>query len=89
MIIGSMVNRLLSQLVSAAGLKGLDRFLGASFGLARGVIIALVVLMFVPAVIAIDQDPWWQQSVLIPHILSLEEAGRQLVGQGMSMLEST
>lgn len=89
MVIGSMINRLLSQLISAAGLKGVDRVLGASFGFVRGVIIALVILMFVPALISVEQDPWWQQSVLIPHILSLEETGRALFGHGMSMLEST
>ncbi|MFK8019258.1 MAG: CvpA family protein [Pseudomonadales bacterium] len=87
MVIGSMISRLLAQLVSAAGLKGLDRVLGASFGVLRGVIISLVVLMALPA-ISVDEDPWWKESILIPHVLSLEETGRDLFGRGMSFVQS-
>lgn len=80
MVLGSMVSRLLGQLVSAVGLKGFDRVLGASFGFARGVIIVLVILVFVPSMIPVQEDEWWQTSILIPPVLDLEEFGRELAG---------
>ncbi len=78
MVLGSMVSRLLGQLVSAVGLKGFDRVLGASFGFARGVIIVLVILVFVPSMIPVQEDEWWQNSIFIPPVLELEELGREM-----------
>lgn len=86
MVLGSMLSRLLSQLVKAAGLKGFDRVLGAGFGLLRGVIITLVVLVFAPSIIKVDQDPWWHESSLIPYVLSLEGLGRELASLGLDLL---
>lgn len=85
MILGSMVSKLVGQLVDSAGMKGFDRFLGAGFGFARGVIIMLVALVFIPNIIDVRQDPWWQESKLIPEVLSLEEMGRSLAAQGMEL----
>ncbi len=78
MIVGSMVSRLLGQLVKAVGLRGVDRSLGLGFGVIRGVIILLVVLVLLPSIITVEQDPWWIESSLIPYVLSLEDGARSL-----------
>lgn len=79
MIVGTLIQRLLGELVRAAGLGGIDRVLGMAFGLARGVIIMLLVLVFLPSVLDVTGDPWWHQSLLIPELLQLEGLGREIV----------
>lgn len=71
--VGSMVNYLLGELVRMTGLSGTDRLLGMAFGLARGVIIIMALLILVPMVFPVYQDGWWQQSLLIPQFLLIEQ----------------
>ena len=68
MIIGGLLNYLFSQLVRKTGLTGTDRSLGFVFGLARGVII--LALLFVVAVntLPVEEENWWQESAVIPHV---------------------
>ena len=77
LIVGSLINYLIGQLVKMTGLSGIDRLLGMMFGVCRGVLIALLVLIFVPKILPVQQDPWWQQSRLIPKILVLETWARR------------
>lgn len=68
LIVGAMISFLIGQLIEATGLGGLDRLLGMIFGAARGALLivgAVGVLSLAP----VQQDPWWQQSALIPHFL--------------------
>ncbi len=53
---------LLSRLFKAAGLGGVDRTLGALFGLARGALI-LVVITIAAGLTSLPRDPIWKQSV--------------------------
>ncbi len=72
LIIGGLAGWLLGQLVDSTGLGGTDRMIGMLFGLARGLIIivlALLVARFTP----FPQDPWWQQSSLLPYFERLAE----------------
>lgn len=72
-VVGSMVNYLLGELVRMTGLTGADRLFGMAFGLARGVIIIMALLILVPMAFPVDQDLWWQQSLLIPQFLLMEQ----------------
>jgi len=53
---------LLSKLFKAAGLGGVDRTLGALFGLARGVLILLAVTV-AAGLTSLPRDALWKQSV--------------------------
>ena len=86
LIVGSMVNYLFSELVRMTGLTGTDRALGVVFGLARGVIIVMAVLIFVPMIVPVEQDGWWQNSVLIPEFLLMETWCRDTFSQLMSFV---
>jgi membrane protein required for colicin V production len=77
LIVGAMLNYLIGELVRMTGLSGTDRLFGMVFGFVRGVILVLVLVMFLPPILAVDQDSWWQQSKLIPHLLMLEDWSRQ------------
>jgi len=72
LIVGAMVNYLLGELIRMTGLSGTDRFFGILFGFIRGFIVVMAVLIFVPSIIPIEQDSWWQSSALIPHLLKFE-----------------
>ncbi len=66
LIIGGIINFLLSQLVEHTGLTGTDRMLGIFFGIGRGaVIIAIIILL--AGLTAMPEDPWWNHSMLIVH----------------------
>ncbi len=77
LLLGSALSYLLSSLVNVAGLSNADRLFGILFGCARGALIVLVAVLYVPMVLPIDQDMWWQESTLIPHFLSMEEGFHQ------------
>ncbi len=80
LMIGALVTHLLGLLVQATGLGGTDRLLGVLFGLARGALI-VVVLVGLLNLAPVQQDPWWQQSVLLPEFLMIAEwAKTQLLG---------
>ena len=69
LVAGAAVAYLLSRLIRAAGLGFLDRFLGACFGLARGV--ALVVLfVLVAGLTALPRYEWWQNASLAPTLVT-------------------
>ena len=65
LIAGAIVGYLLRKLVSGSGLSGTDRLLGMVFGLVRGfvlVVLVIVLMKFTPVV----RDDWWQNSRMLP-----------------------
>lgn len=71
LIAGALVNKVMSRLVSMAGLQVTDRLLGAVFGVARGVVIVAVIVYFAHG--QFSQESWWTQSRTIPHVEALIE----------------
>jgi len=78
LLAGSLLSYLMGALIQVTGLSGTDRLLGMLFGLARGAIIIMVCLIFVPGLLPVEQDAWWQESQLIPHFLEFETQARDL-----------
>lgn len=78
LLIGGAVNYLLSTLIRATGLSGTDRLLGVLFGLIRGFVIIMVIVLYLPKMVPVDQDTWWSESKLIPHFLSFEDKFRTI-----------
>jgi len=76
LIVGAMVNYLVGEVVKMTGLSGTDRLFGMIFGLARGAIVVMALLLLLPGFVPVDQDTWWRESVIIPHFLSLEDWAR-------------
>jgi membrane protein required for colicin V production len=78
LLLGSAINYLLASLVKVVGLSNADRAIGVAFGFARGTLIVTAVVLYVPLAVPIDQDLWWQESMLIPHFLGLETVFHQI-----------
>ena len=78
MMLGTFLNFLMSKLLNFTGLKLADRLLGAVFGVARGVIIVLLIL-FVTSVF-VSETELWQKSQLIPYGMDLIEKSLVFIG---------
>ena len=78
LVIGGLLNYLISKLVEVTGLTGTDRLLGGVFGFARGMILVLAVLVFMPGLVPVENALWWSESVLIPQFLAFEDWARQV-----------
>lgn len=67
-----LISALLRRLISAIGLRPVDRLLGAGFGLFRGVIL-LLALTVVLHLTSMTQSDWWQDSQGGPVLTALLE----------------
>jgi membrane protein required for colicin V production len=64
--VGGLLGWGISKLVRLSVLSGLDRMMGALFGMLRGVL--LVALLVIGGQFSgFDNDDWWLQSRLLPH----------------------
>lgn len=66
LILGALLRFVIGRLIESTGLSGTDRLLGMLFGFARGVLL-VTVLVFLVGFTAFTRDPWWRQSLLLPH----------------------
>jgi membrane protein required for colicin V production len=67
LLIGGLLIWIISMAVRGAGLAPLDRMLGSAFGLLRGGLIVLA-LVIVAGFSALGHEPWWRQSEIVPQI---------------------
>jgi membrane protein required for colicin V production len=78
-----IVGLVLSSAVRASGLAPADRALGAIFGLARGLIIVLVVVL-VSGLTPLPREPFWRDAVLSGPFESAALALRPLMPEGFA-----
>ncbi len=76
---------LVGLLVDKTGLSGTDRMLGVVFGAARGVIIAAL-LVLLAGLTPLPRDPWWRDSLLLPHFQQVAEQMRTLLPEDIATL---
>jgi len=66
----SVMSLLLTKLIAKAGLNGTDRTLGAVFGVARGVVI-LVLLVLLAGLTPLPSEPAWRNAMFSPPLEAL------------------
>ncbi len=78
LIVGAIFVWLMRKLVQGTGLSGTDRLFGMLFGLARGVVVVIVLVLllgFTP----VPRDAWWQESEALPVFQSLAKSTSALL----------
>jgi membrane protein required for colicin V production len=70
LIVGAIVNYMVSQLVTKTGLSGTDKTLGVVFGAARGVLIVSMIVLFA-GLTPMPSEGWWQESLMVDHFLKV------------------
>lgn len=86
LVVGGLVSWLARKLVRHTGLSGLDRTLGAAFGLLRAAVLlglAVIVLEFAE----LDQESWWQEARLRPYAERAAEAVKYYAELGTRFFE--
>lgn len=74
LFLGALINFLIGLIVKATGLSGTDRLIGMVFGFARGVLLVMMFLIYVPNYVPVTKDSWFQQSQLIPYFAPYQAA---------------
>ncbi|WP_461518145.1 CvpA family protein [Porticoccus sp.] len=88
LIVGGICNYLLGKLVEATGLSGTDRLLGLVFGVTRGVIIVMAVLIMMTEMLPVKDDLWWQQSVMVSFFMQFEDWARDTGAAVLNFLKN-
>lgn len=73
LVVFTLVVKVATSLVRAAGLSVLDRVLGTIFGFARGVILILVAVYVIKQLVSPQDQQWLHESVLMPHLNMLAD----------------
>lgn len=77
LLVGAGVNFIVGALVRLTGLTPVDRLLGVAFGLARGLVLSVVVIA-VLRLTPFSQSEWWLNSVMIENLSILEQWSRSV-----------
>lgn len=67
LVLAAIVRTLLRKLMTLAGLSAADRFFGAMFGVARGLLIALVAVAL-GGMVGMAEELWWKQAKFTPYL---------------------
>lgn len=76
LVVVSLAGYMIRSLLEAAGVSLVDRLLGGLFGLARGAILVLAVLVLLAP--AAHKDAWWRDARLPGVFMRYEPQGREL-----------
>ncbi len=79
LLLAAIAGFMVMSLMDAAGLRGIDRFFGVIFGLLRGLILVLALLVM--AAPFVGKDDWWREARLPREFMRYEAQGRELRGQ--------
>lgn len=72
LLVGAVLSYLVGKLVEKTGLSGTDRLMGGLFGLARGLLLVIVVVL-AAGLTPLPADPWWKSSPGIQAFVPLAQ----------------
>jgi membrane protein required for colicin V production len=85
LVITAIVMYLVRLIVDKTEITGTDRALGIIFGIARGIVIVAILVLFA-GLTALPKDPWWKESVFLPHFQVLAVEIRTLLPPEVAIL---
>ena len=80
LVVTTLLGLLVSKIVKAAGLGGVDRMLGALFGGARGLLIVLAAALLA-GLSSAPRQPFWRDSASGPFLVQAAQALKPLLPQ--------
>jgi membrane protein required for colicin V production len=83
--IGGLLGWGIAKLVRLSVLSGMDRVAGAFFGAARGILLAALAVIG-GQYAGFDNDDWWLQSRLIPHLETVADWIKIMAPKGYELL---
>jgi membrane protein required for colicin V production len=83
LMVGALVNTLVSQVVRKTGLGGADRIFGVVFGLLRGGLI-IVVFVLIGSMTPLPENDWWQSSSLLKWFEGIAIEVQQYIPEDIS-----
>jgi membrane protein required for colicin V production len=69
LLLGAIAQYFIGTLIKVSGLSFIDRTLGIGFGALRAWVLIMILLLVALKLTNLHQDPWWQQSQLIPFFM--------------------
>lgn len=85
LVIGGLISFLVGKMVEKTGLSPTDRLFGVVFGLARGLVIVVLAVMLM-RVTPFAEDPWWNESRLMPTFEAMAERARAWLPESIRKL---
>jgi membrane protein required for colicin V production len=85
LVITAIVMYFVRLIVDKTEITGTDRALGVVFGIARGVVIVAILVLFA-GLTALPKDPWWHESLFLPHFQVLAVEIRSLLPPDVAAL---
>jgi len=86
LVVGALINNVFSRLVSATGLTGTDRLFGMVFGIVRGGLLVIVMVSLL-SLTPVSNDLWWQNSLIIPHFILVDEWSYKMSSSASGLLD--
>lgn len=83
--LGGLLGWAISKLVRLSVLSGMDRFLGSLFGALRGILLVAVAVIG-GQFAGFDNDDWWLDSQLIPHVEVVSDWIKIMAPQGLELI---
>ncbi len=84
LLLGGLINHLIAKLITVTGMRMADRVLGSFFGIARGVLIVMIIIFFAEPFFA--DAPWWQRSYFVPYGVELVAWVQTFFGDPQAMV---
>jgi membrane protein required for colicin V production len=81
LLIGALIGATVNHFVRLSIFSGMDRLLGFTFGLLRGLVL-LGLFVILGQLLRLDSEHWWRDSRLIPYGESVANGLRFLTGEG-------
>ena len=85
LVITAIVMYFVRLAVEKTEITGTDRALGIVFGIARGIVIVAILVLFA-GLTALPKDPWWSKSMFLPHLQVLAVEIRSLLPPEVAIL---
>ncbi len=84
---GGLLSGALARLVKASGLVTLDKALGSLFGVLRGAVVVIVLLLAIRPFC--DGYLWWQESAFIPRLMAFDDAVLRMIDGAVKLADES